>query len=81
MLIFVRIAPLALNKRQTTACFLTGSTALPAEVASGIPALAKVVTCTGGTSVTGVPNVVSGGISFASIDFQKSSKSPLGFAL
>lgn len=74
-------APLTATKRQATACFVNGRTALPAEVADGIPALAKVVTCTTGTSVAGVPNVVSGGIDFKSIDFQKSSKSPLGFAL
>ncbi|KAF5336617.1 hypothetical protein D9611_006672 [Ephemerocybe angulata] len=68
-------------KRQTTACFLKGTTALPAEVADGVAALAKAVTCSAGNSVTGVPAVSSGGIAFSSIDFQKSTKSPLGFAL
>ncbi|KAG8821519.1 hypothetical protein FRC18_011305 [Serendipita sp. 400] len=68
--------------KRATACFLTGSTALPAEVEAGIPALAKSVTCdTSKTSVAGVPLVSSGGISFSTIDFQKSSSSPLGFAL
>lgn len=81
MLVPLLIAPLVASKRQATACFIQGRTALPAEVADGIPALAKVVTCSAGTSVAGVPNVVSGGIDFKSIDFQKSSKSPLGFAL
>ncbi|KAF9476852.1 hypothetical protein BDN70DRAFT_881905 [Pholiota conissans] len=75
-------APLGVHvKRQTTACFTPGKTALPAEVASGIPALVESVKCTTGTSVTGVPDVSSGGIDFKTIDFQKSTKSPLGFAL
>ncbi|KAF8160407.1 hypothetical protein BJ912DRAFT_1008167 [Pholiota molesta] len=75
-------APLDIHaKRQTTACFTPGTTALPAEVATGIPALVKAVTCTTGSSVTGVPDVASGGIDFKTIDFQTSTQSPLGFAL
>ncbi|CAK5280164.1 unnamed protein product, partial [Mycena citricolor] len=59
-----------------------GSTALPAEVATGVPALAKAVTCNTKTQIVpGVPDVTSGGIALSTIDFQKSSKSPLGFAL
>ncbi|KAF9558777.1 hypothetical protein CPC08DRAFT_709362 [Agrocybe pediades] len=80
----VQAAPLnPVFKRRATpaACFLTGKTALPAEVANGIPALAKAVTCKSGNSVAGVPNVSSGGIDFKTIDFQQSTKSPLGFAL
>lgn len=69
-------------ERQAQACFLTGNTALPAEVEAGIPALAQAVTCNpGAQSVAGVPDVTSGGIRFSSIDFQDSDKSPLGFAL
>lgn len=77
------IAPLnpLFNRQTTAACFITGKTALPAEVASGVPALVKAVTCTTGTSVTGVPDVSSGGIDFKTINFQSSTKSPLGFAL
>lgn len=37
---------------------------------------AKVISNTGG-----VPDVTSGGISYSSIDFQSSTKSPVGFAL
>ncbi|KAG9036700.1 hypothetical protein FS842_003426 [Serendipita sp. 407] len=63
--------------KRATACFLTGSTALPAEVEAGIPALAKSVTCdTSKTSVAGVPLVSSGGISFSTIDFQKTFATP-----
>lgn len=75
------VAPVDHIFKRQTACFLPGRTALPAEVANGVPALVRAVTCTGGTSVTGVPNVSSGGIDFKSIDFQRSNKSPLGFAL
>ncbi|KAG8923532.1 hypothetical protein FRC00_006135 [Tulasnella sp. 408] len=69
--------------RRQSACFLVGKNTLPAEVASGIPALVSSVTC-GSTTIAntgGVPDVTSGGISYSSIDFQKSSKSPVGFAL
>ncbi|KAG8929419.1 hypothetical protein FRC01_004356 [Tulasnella sp. 417] len=70
-------------QRRQSACFLVGKTALPAEVATSIPALASQVTC-GSTTIAntgGVPDVISGGISYSSIDFQKSTKSPVGFAL
>ncbi|KAG8684813.1 hypothetical protein FRC08_013470 [Ceratobasidium sp. 394] len=69
--------------RRQTACFLVGTKALPAEVSDGIPALASSVTC-GSTKIAntnGVPEVTSGGISYSSIDFQTSSKNPVGFAL
>ncbi|KDR71430.1 hypothetical protein GALMADRAFT_253743 [Galerina marginata CBS 339.88] len=63
-------------------CFVTGKAALPAEVADGLSTLAKSITCNNKVQVTtGVPDVTSGGISFSSIDFQKSKSSPLGFAL
>jgi len=62
-------------------CFITGTTPLPAEVASGLSTLANSITCSQGQSVPGVPEVTSGGVSFASIDFQQSTDSPLGFAL
>ena len=45
-------APLT-EKRAASACFLIGSTALPAEVESGIAALAKVVTCDTSVSAYG----------------------------
>ncbi|EIM90266.1 uncharacterized protein STEHIDRAFT_74928 [Stereum hirsutum FP-91666 SS1] len=69
------------SKRQNP-CFITGDTALPAEVADTVPALAKVITCDTSTEVTtGVPDVISGGIAYSSIDFQQSDLSPLSFAL
>ncbi|KAF8754588.1 hypothetical protein RHS01_06064 [Rhizoctonia solani] len=69
--------------RRQSACFLVGKTALPAEVSSGVSALASQVTCGTKTiaNTGGVPDVTSGGISFSSIDFQSSQKSPVGFAL
>ncbi|KAJ6574957.1 hypothetical protein B0H19DRAFT_1126525 [Mycena capillaripes] len=73
--------PLPFMKR-AGACFVTGSVALPAEVSAGIPALEQAVTCNPKIQVaTGVPDIISGGIAYSSIDFQKSSASPLGFAL
>jgi len=74
-------APLSLFKRANP-CFVTGSVALPAEVSAGIPALEAAVTCNPKIQVaTGVPDIISGGIAYSTIDFQKSSLSPVGFAL
>ncbi|CAE6501218.1 unnamed protein product [Rhizoctonia solani] len=69
--------------RRQSACFLVGKNALPAEVSAGISALSSQVTCGSKTiaNTGGVPDVTSGGISYSSIDFQSSSKSPVGFAL
>ncbi|CAE6454113.1 unnamed protein product [Rhizoctonia solani] len=77
----VAAAP-TLHRRQS-ACFIVGKTSLPAEVASGISALASQVTCGSKTiaNTGGVPDVTSGGITYSSIDFQSSNKSPVGFAL
>ncbi|KAJ7071178.1 hypothetical protein C8F01DRAFT_1109441 [Mycena amicta] len=68
-------APLSLLRRANP-CFVTGSVALPAEVADGLPALEQAVTCNAKVQVaSGVPDVISGGIAYSSIDFQKSSLS------
>ncbi|KAJ3739637.1 hypothetical protein DFH05DRAFT_1546327 [Lentinula detonsa] len=69
--------------KRANPCFVTGSVALPAEVSDGLPALeAAPVTCNTAVEVApGVPDLSSGGIDYSSIDFQKSSLSPLGFAL
>ncbi|KAJ3844811.1 hypothetical protein F5878DRAFT_655527 [Lentinula raphanica] len=69
--------------RRANPCFVTGTVALPAEVSEGLPALeAAPVTCNTAVEVApGVPDISSGGIDYSTIDFQKSSLSPLGFAL
>ncbi|KZV88430.1 hypothetical protein EXIGLDRAFT_772710 [Exidia glandulosa HHB12029] len=73
-------APVSLSKRQNP-CFVTGSVALPAEVADSLAGLSG-VTCNPSVEVIpGVPDVTSNGVSFSSIDFQKSKLSPVGFAL
>ncbi|KIJ56374.1 hypothetical protein M422DRAFT_57700 [Sphaerobolus stellatus SS14] len=74
-------APVSVGKRANP-CFVTGNVTLPAEVADGLPALEKVITCSNAVRVvSGAPDVTSGGISFSSVDFSKFSKSPVGFAL
>ncbi|KAJ7492770.1 hypothetical protein FB451DRAFT_1219523 [Mycena latifolia] len=74
-------APLSFFKRASP-CFVTGSVALPAEVAAGLPAFENAITCNAKIQVApGVPDITSGGIAYSTIDFQKSSASPLGFAL
>ncbi|KAG8759071.1 hypothetical protein FRC11_002589 [Ceratobasidium sp. 423] len=76
------VAAPTIHRRQS-ACFLVGKNALPAEISSGISALSSQITCGSKTiaNTGGVPDVTSGGISYSSIDFQSSSKSPVGFAL
>ncbi|KAG8936669.1 hypothetical protein FRC03_011838 [Tulasnella sp. 419] len=67
-------------KRQSP-CFVRGNQALPAEVARTLGSLAGVVTCGTDDTIPGVPDVISGGISYSSIDFRGSNLSPVGFAL
>ncbi|CAF3460541.1 hypothetical protein SNK03_004657 [Fusarium graminearum] len=70
-----------LAKRQNP-CFIVGSEALPEEVSSGAAGLASAVTCdTSRTTIDGVPDVISNGISFSSVNFAESGQSPLTFAL
>jgi hypothetical protein len=74
--------PTTLNTRQAKACFVVGNTALPAEVADVATSLQNTVTCSAtAKTLSGVPDVTSGAVSFSSIDFSKSTDSPLGFAL
>ncbi|KAI0812936.1 hypothetical protein GGR55DRAFT_589281 [Xylaria sp. FL0064] len=73
--------PVSLSSRQS-ACFVIGSTPLPAEVADVVTSLANSITCSSTkTTLSGVPDVTSGSTSFSSIDFSQSSQSPLEFAL
>ncbi|KAJ3265559.1 hypothetical protein HK104_006279 [Borealophlyctis nickersoniae] len=63
-------------------CFIIGTTALPTEVQNLVPTLARSVTCDTSRQVgNGIPDLKSGSTTFSSVDFQKSKKSPLGFAL
>lgn len=74
-------APPVLAERQS-ACFVVGSTALPAEVADVVTSIQSEITCdTSTTTISGVPDVTSGSVSFSSIDFSQSSQTPLEFAL
>jgi hypothetical protein len=67
-------------KRQS-ACFVIGDTVLPQEVADSVTSIQSSITCAGGATLSGVPDVVSGGISFSSVNFATSDLSPLAFAL
>jgi hypothetical protein len=81
LLITVAVArPLA--PRQANTCFIIGDTALPAEVADTATSISSAIACSSSaTTISGVPDVTSGSISFSSIDFTQSALSPLGFAL
>jgi hypothetical protein len=59
-----------------------GTVALPAEVQDTVDAIQGAVTCdTSKTTLSKVPDVVSGGISFSSINFADSALTALNFAL
>jgi hypothetical protein len=71
-----------ITNRQSKACFIAGTTALPAEVAAIATSLQNTVTCSAtAKTLSNVPDVTSGGVSFSAIDFSKSSQTPLAFAL
>ncbi|KAH6721316.1 hypothetical protein DL95DRAFT_461624 [Leptodontidium sp. 2 PMI_412] len=70
------------HPRQADACFIIGSTTLPAEVADVVTSLANTITCSSSsTTLSGVPDVTSGSTTFSSINFASSSSSALTFAL
>ncbi|KAH7271166.1 hypothetical protein B0J15DRAFT_205071 [Fusarium solani] len=70
-----------LAKRQN-ACFIVGSQALPEETSGLAASLASTVTCdTSQTTIDGVPDVSSGGVTFSSINFATSGQTPLAFSL
>ncbi|KAF2499914.1 hypothetical protein BU16DRAFT_454521 [Lophium mytilinum] len=74
-------APLALP-RQAQACFVVGSTALPAETATSVESIQSKITCDTSTTTIGtVPDVTEAGVSFSSVNFAASSSTPLQFAL
>ncbi|KAH6647878.1 hypothetical protein BKA67DRAFT_662628 [Truncatella angustata] len=65
-----------------SACFVIGKTTLPAEVADVVTSIQSAVTCdTSKKTISGVPDVTSGDVTFSSIDFSQSSQTPLEFAL
>lgn len=68
--------------RQANACFVIGNKALPAEVADTVTAIQSAVTCDNSVAtISKVPDVSSGSTKFSTINFSKSSQTPLEFAL
>ncbi|KAK7921432.1 hypothetical protein PG985_009454 [Apiospora marii] len=64
------------------ACFITGNAQLPAEVSAVVQQLGPKVKCNAAVkTLGGVPDVTSGGQTYSQIDFSKSGKSGLEFAL
>lgn len=71
-----------IGNRQAQACFVIGNTALPGEVADVVTSIQNDITCSAtAKTLSNVPDVTSGAVTFSSIDFSKSNKTPLGFAL
>ncbi|KAG7286718.1 hypothetical protein NEMBOFW57_009029 [Staphylotrichum longicolle] len=59
-------APLV-SERQANACFVIGNTALPKEVSDTVAAIQSRITCSSSqTTLSNVPDVSSGGVSFSS---------------
>ncbi|KAK3339674.1 hypothetical protein B0T25DRAFT_560381 [Lasiosphaeria hispida] len=74
-------APL-LSDRQASACFVVGTQVLPSSVVDSVTAVQGRITCNASQkTLSGVPDVTSGGVSFSSINFAASSQTPLEFAL
>ncbi|AEO59350.1 hypothetical protein MYCTH_2081895 [Thermothelomyces thermophilus ATCC 42464] len=82
---FAAAAPAAVVERQANgACFVIGNQVLPKETSDIAAQLRNRVTCdTSRTTIAGVPDVSSGGVTFSSVNFatSSSSKTPLEFAL
>jgi hypothetical protein len=78
-----RPAPLISERQAGSACFIIGNQTLPQETADAVKQLQSTVTCDSSrTTISGVPDVSSGGVTFSSINFAAaSSQTPLEFAL
>ncbi|KAM7201335.1 hypothetical protein V8F33_003435 [Rhypophila sp. PSN 637] len=74
-------SPLLFN-RQSPACFVIGNEVLPQEVSNVVSDIRNRITCNPGRrTLSGVPDVSSGGVSFSSVNFANSNQTPLQFAL
>ncbi|KAL2148997.1 hypothetical protein VTH82DRAFT_1683 [Thermothelomyces myriococcoides] len=80
---FATAAPTTIVERQANgACFVIGNQELPQETSNFVAQLQNRVTCDPRrTTIAGVPDVSSGGVTFSSINFATSDKTPLEFAL
>ncbi|KAF1828895.1 hypothetical protein BDW02DRAFT_511246 [Decorospora gaudefroyi] len=68
--------------RQADACFIIGDAELPEIVVDTVIAVQDAITCSPDvTTLSNVPDVTSGSITFSDFDFSKSGQSPLEFAL
>ncbi|KEZ43900.1 hypothetical protein SAPIO_CDS4076 [Scedosporium apiospermum] len=71
-----------INPRQANACFVIGNEVLPESVVDSVEAIRGAVTCnTGVQTLSGVPDVTSGGVTFSDVNFANSNLTPLEFAL
>ncbi|KAM0281213.1 hypothetical protein ACHAQH_003644 [Verticillium albo-atrum] len=71
-----------LFRRQANACFVTGTTTLPAIVEEDIAGFQEMVTCdAAATTIQGIPDVQAGNVKFSDVNFEDSNDSPLQFAL
>ncbi|KAK4160722.1 hypothetical protein QBC43DRAFT_219401 [Cladorrhinum sp. PSN259] len=69
-------------RQNPSACFVIGNTALPAEVVTSVNSIRSSITCNANRrTLSNVPDVSSGGVSFSSINFATSGQTPLAFAL
>jgi hypothetical protein len=71
-----------MTPRQAKACFVVGNTALPKEVSDSVASVQSSITCSASAkTISNIPDVTSGAVSFSQIDFSKSKQTPLEFAL
>ncbi|KAM0327507.1 hypothetical protein ACHAQA_005795 [Verticillium albo-atrum] len=73
----------SLLPRQAAACFITGTTALPAIVEEDVAGFQDLITCDdAATTIQGIPDVTAGNVKFSDVNFADAAgSSPLQFAL
>ncbi|KAG7126516.1 hypothetical protein HYQ46_010451 [Verticillium longisporum] len=60
----------SLFRRQANACFITGTTALPAIVEEDVAGFQDLVTCDASTTtIQGIPDVQAGNVKFSAVNF------------
>ncbi|KAH8899917.1 hypothetical protein GQ53DRAFT_740921 [Thozetella sp. PMI_491] len=75
------VSAAVLDARQN-ACFVIGNTVLPAEVTDSVTAIQNSITCDASVkTLSGVPDVTAGAVSFSDVNFATSGQTPLTFAL
>jgi hypothetical protein len=70
------------QQNSAAACYIIGDAVLPKETADIAAQLQERITCDGSkTTISGVPDVSTGGVPFSAVNFATSSQTPLQYAM